>query len=430
MQIREILNDKKEQNSEINLKNEQLKIMKKNYDKLMELHQKKIDYYETEIKKLREKYDILLKQAENSEIKQINSSKSDISNNINKNKNKDVILSNDLNDFMGYIQDNLVKQNEENKLMMSRIIQDKEKDCVNEKELYDNFKKLKKTNEDLNIKINTNENKINLLKEELNELNEYKNIIKTMKQFKCKFCSKIYKFKDFLNHVKHCQNDFNENINDLKEKNVFEQKENFIPNKLNLKIIKGQIKKDELNNPYIEYIIDINYDNKKKYQIYKQFYHFSNLYNNLINLYSEYIQFPLSFVNIFQNAISDSFLNKNKTQLLEKFINEVAQTDVINTSKSFIKFIEFDKYLKKITKLDSSNKNEIRFKENNNLFFKGKKIDNNIHNEEDNYQIKENIANNRYINRFITNNKENKSKNNIYNNKFDDKNNNLNENKI
>ena len=170
MQIREILNDKKEQNSEINLKNEQLKIMKKNYDKLMELHQKKIDYYETEIKKLREKYDILLKQAENSEIKQINSSKSDISNNINKNKNKDVILSNDLNDFMGYIQDNLVKQNEENKLMMSRIIQDKEKDCVNEKELYDNFKKLKKTNEDLNIKINTNENKINLLKEELNEL--------------------------------------------------------------------------------------------------------------------------------------------------------------------------------------------------------------------------------------------------------------------
>ena len=41
LQIREILNSKKEQNSEINLKSEQLKIMKKNYDKLMQLHQKK-----------------------------------------------------------------------------------------------------------------------------------------------------------------------------------------------------------------------------------------------------------------------------------------------------------------------------------------------------------------------------------------------------
>ena len=132
LQIREILNSKKEQNSEINLKNEQLKIMKKNYDKLMQLHQKKIDYYETEIKKLREKYDILLKQAENSEIKANNSNRSSISNNSKNNKNKDIILSNDLNDFMGYIQDNLIKQNEDNKLMMSKIIQDNEKDCANE----------------------------------------------------------------------------------------------------------------------------------------------------------------------------------------------------------------------------------------------------------------------------------------------------------
>ena len=37
----------------------------------------------------------------------------------------ELILSNDLNDFMGYIQDNLMKQNEENKLMMSKIIQNK-----------------------------------------------------------------------------------------------------------------------------------------------------------------------------------------------------------------------------------------------------------------------------------------------------------------
>jgi hypothetical protein len=153
-QIREIINNQKEKNSEIILKKEQLKIMKKNYDKLMELHQKKIDYYETEVKKLREKYDILLKQSENSEIKSNNSNRINASNkeNISKNKNKDII-SNDLNEFMGYIQDNLIKQNEENKLMMSKIIKDKEKDCANEKELYNNFRNIKQTNEDLNIKI-------------------------------------------------------------------------------------------------------------------------------------------------------------------------------------------------------------------------------------------------------------------------------------
>ena len=333
LQIREILNNKKEHNYELNLKNEQLKIMKLNYDKLMQLHQKKIDYYENEMKKHREKYDILLKQAENSEIKQENSNSSNISSNTNKpkDKNKDIILSNDLNDFMGYIQDNLMKQNEENKLMMSKIIQNKEKDVLNEKELYDNFRKLKKNNEDLNTKLNINENKIKLLEEQLNELNEYKNIIKTMKQFNCKNCSKSFKLKDFLNHFSNCQN----NINDSKSNNSLQDKPIFDSKKIKIKISKSQIKTDELNHPYIEYLLDINYDNKKKYQLNKQFYHFSNLYNNLIGLYEDYIQFPLSFGDIFQNLNSNSFLNQNKTQILEKFINEVANTDVLNSSKSF-----------------------------------------------------------------------------------------------
>ena len=77
--------------------------------------------------------------------------------------------------------------------------------------------------------------------------------------------------------------------------------DNFNPKKLSIKIVNTRIKQDELNHPYIEYIIDINYDNKTKYQLHKQFYHFSNLYKNLINLCQESIQLPLSFVNIFQN---------------------------------------------------------------------------------------------------------------------------------
>ena len=420
LQIREILNNKKEQSSEINLKSEQLKIMKKNYDKLMQLHQKKIDYYENEIKKLREKYDILLKQAENSEIKPNSSKKGSLLNNSknNINKNKDIMLSNDLNDFMGYIQDNLMKQNEDNKLMMSKIIQDKEKDCENEKELYTNFKMLKKANENLNIKINANENKINLLEKELNELKEFKNIIKTMKQFKCKNCLKNFKLNDFVHHIKNCQN--NLNINDSSEKNI----SNFNPKKLSIKIINSKIKQDELNHPYIEYIIEINYDNRKKYQLHKQFYHFSNLYKNLANLYQESNQLPLSFVNIFQNFNLDSFMNKDKTQILENFINEVANTDGLNNSKSFLKFIEFEKYFKKSNKSYNKNKIDIKSDDNNNFMFKGNINNNNKNNNEIyNEQMKENIINNRYINRLDINNKISKTErtkhnNNINENKF------------
>ena len=413
LQIREILNNKKDQNYELNIKNEQLKIMKLNYDKLMELHQKKIDYYENEIKKYREKYDILLKQAENSEIKandsNISSTSSNNNNNKQKRKSKDLVLSNDLNDFMSYIQDNLVKQNEENKLMMSKIIKDKEKDVNNEKELYDNFKKIKKSNEDMNIKINANENKINLLKERLNELNEYKNIIKTMKQFKCKNCSKIFKFEDFINHLKNCQVDLNNNNNNSDDdKNIFNNKSKFDPNKLNLKIMKVQIKKDELNHPYIEYLLDINYNNKKKYQLQKQFHHFANLFNNLVNLYGENIQIPLSFSDIFQNLNSNSFLNQNKTQTLEKFINEVAHTDILNTSKSFLKFIEYNKYLKKITKLNDENKKNTSIKGNKN---------NKTKEEQENNIIKENDnINNRFVNIYNFDNKENISQKMKYNN--------------
>jgi len=362
IQIREISDNKNERNSELNLKKEQLNLIKSNYDKINQLHQKKFDYYENELKKYREKYDILLKQAENSEIKANSSSNEIIKYNSKDNKNSinENALSNDLGEFMTYIQGNLIKQNEDNKLMMSKIIKDKEKDCINEKELYENFKMLKQNNDKLNTLLNVNENKINLLQEQLKELNEYKNIIKRMKNFKCKNCNKNFKFNEFLGHIKYCQKDNKENILDTR---IY-----FDPNKLNIKIIKGKIKLDELNKPYLEYLIDINYINNKKYQISKKFNHFANLYNSLIKSYQNIIQFPLSFTDIFQHLNSNSFLNQNKTQILEKFINEIAHTDVINVSKAFLNFIEYDKYLNKFFKIknkeNSYDKHEFNFKEN------------------------------------------------------------------
>ena len=132
-----------------------------------------------------------------------------------------------------------------------------------------------------------------------------------------------------------------------------------------------------MNNLYIEYIIDINYDNKKKYQLNKQFYQFYHLYNNMVNINKGNIQFSFSFSDIFQNLNSDFSFNQKKTKVLEKFINEISHNDILNNSKSFLKFIEYNKYLDKIVRLEAGN-NSINWK---------KKEPNNIFNyEENNYE--------------------------------------------
>ena len=384
VKIKEIINDQNNQNNEINFKNEQLNLMKINNDKLMKLHQKKFDYYENEVKKLRDKYDQLLKETELSENK-LNKSRKDLlklntkikklnNNNSDNDKFQNEALSNDLNNFMNYIQDNLMKQNEENKNMMDKIIKNKEKDCINDKELYDNFKSIKNKNEDLESKININENKINLLQDELNKLKENEDIIKSMNQFKCKNCNQIFNDEqEFLQHYNSCQyskinNYKNENVNKPKIRhNSFNSSIlnniNFDPEKLSIKVIKAKVKNDELGKPYIEYLINVKYGDKN-WQIRKKFYHFANLFNNLNNKYQDFV--PINLSNIFDDLNSNSSFNLNKIKQLDKFLNEIASADVINTSKPFLKFIEFEKNLNK--KEGSRNKN--KYTDKNNLPYK------------------------------------------------------------
>ena len=114
-------------------------------------------------------------------------------------------------------------------------------------------------------------------------------------------------------------------------------------------------------------------------------------------------------------------MNKDKTKILEKFINEIAHTDVINTSKSFLKFIEYDKHLQKNAK--SKNKKNINMKDYNNLMVKEDKYNKNIF-DKNNYMAKENIVNNRYINIFNSYKNGNKSEKMKYNNDIIDFNNN------
>ena len=430
IKIKEIINNQNSQNSEIKLKNEQLNLMKINNEKLMKLHQKKFDYYENEVKKLREKYDKLMKEAEISENK-LNENRNNLlqmnnkikklkyNSDLNKNENnkyQNEVLTNDLNDFMNYIQDNLTKQNEQNKSMMNKIIKNKEKDCINDKELYDNFNNVKKINEDLETKININENKINSLQKQLNNLSSNQNPI-NIKQFKCQNCNKIFEYKDYLFHKNNCSKNSNEkrNINYSDYRNYINKNSNysnknsfdFEPEKLKIKIIKGQVKTDELNKPYIEYLLNVNYDDKKNWKLHKKFYHFTNLYNVLNNSYNEFIQFQISISDIFEDLNSKSSFNHQKIKQLEKFINEVAHTDIINTSKPFLKFIELEKNFKGKEELFPKN-NELKIKNNNsNILFNEKKIKNRnniiINDNEENSNPLPGI-NNRYTKSYLINN--------------------------
>ena len=397
LKIKEIINNQNNQNNEINFKNEQLNLLKINNDKLMKLHQKKFDYYENEVKKLRDKYDQLLKETELSENK-LNKSRKDLmklntkikrlNNDKDSDKFQNEALSNDLNDFMNYIQDNLMKQNEQNKNMMDKIIKNKEKDCMNDKELYDNFKSIKDKNEDLESKININENKINLLQDELNKLKENEDIIKNMNQFKCKNCNQIFDDEqEFLQHYNSCQYSNitpykNESINKPKLKhNSFNSSIlnniNFDPEKLSIKVIKAKVKNDELGKPYIEYLINVKYDDKN-WQIRKKFYHFANLFNSLNNKYQDFV--PTNLSNIFDDLNSNSSFNLNKIKQLDKFLNEIANADVINTSKPFLKFIELEKNLNK--KEGSKNKNNNRNKYSDKNILPYKHIKNKSYNKE------------------------------------------------
>ena len=181
-------------------------------------------------------------------------------------------------------------------------------------------------------------NKIKSLEEQNAKLNIYKDIIHNTKGFKCKHCEKNYSYEDFKEHYNNCQKGLISNAN-INNNNL-----NFIPEKMKIKILKGRVKQDELGKPFLEYIIDVNYDTQN-WRLNKRFNQFSTLYKNLKNLYKGTgIQMPQSsniFTN-FGNSSQFSSFHENKIKQLERFLKDLSETNLINTSKPFRKFLEFE----------------------------------------------------------------------------------------
>ena len=117
----------------------------------------------------------------------------------------------------------------------------------------------------------------------------------------------------------------------------------FIPQKLKIKIIKGRIRKDKSGKPYLEYIININYDNITNWNINRRFNQFTNLYKTLRTISKESFEMPESS-NFFNNitALFSGLSHENKILQLEKFLKDLTETEGINNSKHLYCFLELN----------------------------------------------------------------------------------------
>ena len=355
--IKELSNIKNKIEKEIKVKEEENLINKMNNEKIISLNEQKILFLDKEINSLKEKNNTLLKQSKSNEDnlnKEISGLKEKIKNILIEKENKENMgadeVNNNLNNLMNYFKDHLKAQNEENKNLFEKMIKEKENN-EKEKELYKSYREISQKNSDLILGINIRDNKIKNLENQITKLSEYKEVVINVNGFRCKYCNKIYTFENFKKHYINCQKGIKDNITEVMNNNniinnmnhISFNKININADKLKIKILKGSIKQDELGKPYLDYILDINY-NTQNWRINKRFIQFASLYKTIKNLFKGVIQMPASsnmFINI-SGKLNRSF-NKNKIKNLEIFIKDLAEIELVNTSKPFRKFLEFDK---------------------------------------------------------------------------------------
>ena len=347
--ISEMANLKNQNETDLHIKEKEMVVMKLNNEKINSLHQQKFKFYEREVTNWKDKYNNLTKENKNKEetlIKEIETLKTKNENLKNDKKflekNNNDLINQDMKNLLKNFKENMKTQNEENRNLINSILESqKEKEKNNNNEIFKNFKESSEKNIQLNNLLTKSENKINNLEEQINNLNVYKSMTDNIKEVICKKCQEIFNIEDFKEHYKNCTNESKSRINN--NENIFN------PEKLKLKILKAKVKQDEIGKPYLDYIIDIKY-NEQNWRINKKFNQFITLYKAIKNLYQNIIEIPESgniFLNI--NDIDFNNFHESKIHQLEKFLNDLIETEYLNNSKPFLKFIEFDKYYDKDT---------------------------------------------------------------------------------
>ena len=151
--------------------------------------------------------------------------------------------------------------------------------------------------------------------------------------------------------------DNNKNNNNNSKSNV-NTNNIFVPQKLKIKIIKGRIRKDKSGKPYLEYIININYDGVMNWNINRRFNQFTNLYKTLRTISKESFEMPESS-NIFNNitALFSGLSHENKILQLEKFLKDLTETQGISNSKHLYCFLELNNLIDENNILINNNSN-------------------------------------------------------------------------
>jgi hypothetical protein len=288
---------------------------------------------------LKEKIEQLLSISKTSAL---NESKRNKNNSNHGNKEGNDLVNKSLSKLMSTVNDHIKEQNNNNKEIIKQLMEEKEVEFNNDKKLIKKLSKIKNNNKDLENKIQKTNYIIKKIKEQIKELLPYKDLINNISNFKCQKCDKYFNLHEYKLHKDNCPLSNSLDIEKISKIN-FNTKIN--PNKLKIIILKGKIKTNCSNTPYLEYILDINYGNNQHWRLAKKFKDFTNLYNLLNTEYKEFIKIPLSniFIDI-KNSTNVGSFHENKIRQLELFMNDIINMDMINKSQAFSKFIEFDKY--------------------------------------------------------------------------------------
>ena len=367
IKINEISNSKKNIENILNKNNEQLLVSKMNSEKILSLNEEKTKFLNQEIISWKEKYNNLLSEMKNKEsnyIKEISELKQEIKLLKNEKEQKGYIdtdkIRNNLTDIMEKFKENINRQNEENKHMFEKMIQ--EQNTNSTKELNKNYNDLILKNNELQMNIMNSNNTIKKLETQISNIIAYKEIVDHIKDFKCKKCGGIFSYDEFKTHYFQCKSFDKDNENSLCKSS----KLGFNPNKLKIDIKGGKLNSDEFGKPYLEYIIQVNYFSQK-WKITKTFEQFAHLYKTIKTIFKDNLLISNSS-NIFSNlggSLSGSF-HENKIQQLNKFVNEIANIEEINTSVIFRKFFGFenfdDDYYNYVSKSVVSSKKNLELK--------------------------------------------------------------------
>ena len=211
-------------------------------------------------------------------------------------------------------------------------------------------------------------NEKNLLFNVFNNTNEIKEMIKNLNKNNNNF-----NYENDFNNFTISDSNLN-NFNNLNKENFNNLNNNFNNNFIKISIIGKNIKKDEKNKLFLEYLIEVKTE-KKNYKISKKFLQFSLLNKTLKNLFKNLINLPETgslFLNV--NEMNENSFHNNKINQLNFYVNELCKIDAVVNSEPFKNFFELENEHKNINEnVLVENKKIIIEKQQKNFYGSNKK---------------------------------------------------------